>query len=264
VCVLIAAYWQAAKHGYPRAPTVTAPASASPAGARWRKTFLGALPGLMVIAIILVCVDEGHCDGHRSGRYRGDLFAGADGRRVSHDDAKKLFKSLSKASKTTGVMLLLIGVSNMLRYQMAYLEIPDAIEHMLDGAPASSPWLMLLYINIIQIFLGTFVDMAAHILITTPLFLPMAMQRRRARAVRDHDAAELRAGSGAPADRLGAVHRLRDRQDIHRGGDEDRLALLSGDLHRHHPGDLRAGLLHMAAHDADRPQGAVSKKESPR
>jgi TRAP-type C4-dicarboxylate transport system permease large subunit len=35
---------------------------------------------------------------------------------------------------------------------------------------------MLLYINIIQIFLGIFLDMAAHILITTPLFLPLAIQ----------------------------------------------------------------------------------------
>ena len=65
----------------------------------------------------------------------------------------------------------------MLRFQMAYLEIPDAIEHMLDGA-TSLPWLMLLYINVIQIFLGTFVDMVSHILITTPLFLPMAMHAR--------------------------------------------------------------------------------------
>jgi len=88
---------------------------------------------------------------------------------------EKLFKSLAKASKTTGVILLLIGVSNMLRYQMAYLEIPDAIETVLLAA-TSSPWLMLLYINIIQIFLGIFLDMAAHILITTPLFLPLAIQ----------------------------------------------------------------------------------------
>jgi TRAP-type C4-dicarboxylate transport system permease large subunit len=35
---------------------------------------------------------------------------------------------------------------------------------------------MLLYINIIQIVLGIVLDMAAHILITTPLFLPLAIQ----------------------------------------------------------------------------------------
>ena len=46
---------------------------------------------------------------------------------------QNLVKSLAKASKTTGVILLLIGVSNMLRYQMAYLEIPDAIEEALLG-----------------------------------------------------------------------------------------------------------------------------------
>ena len=82
--------------------------------------------------------------------------------------------ALAKASKTTGVVLLLIGVSNMLRYQMAYLEIPDAIEAALLTA-THTPWLMLQYINIIQVFLGTFLDMAAHILITTPLFLPLAI-----------------------------------------------------------------------------------------
>ena len=84
-------------------------------------------------------------------------------------------KSLAKASRTTGIVLLLIGVSNMLRYQMAYLEIPDAIEHALLTA-TRTPWLMLLYINLIQVFLGIFLDMAAHILITTPLFLPLAIQ----------------------------------------------------------------------------------------
>ena len=88
---------------------------------------------------------------------------------------KHMGDALAKASKTTGVILLLIGVSNMLRYQMAYLEIPDAIEAALLTAP-HTPWLMLLYINIIQIILGIFLDMAAHILITTPLFLPLAIQ----------------------------------------------------------------------------------------
>ena len=88
---------------------------------------------------------------------------------------EKLLKSLAKASKTTGVILLLIGVSNMLRYQMAYLEIPETIEAALLAATTTA-WLMLLYINIIQIILGIFLDMAAHILITTPLFLPLAIQ----------------------------------------------------------------------------------------
>jgi len=87
----------------------------------------------------------------------------------------KIKLSLGKAAKTTGVILLLIGVSNMLRWQMANLEIPEAIESALLTA-TQTPWLMLLYINIIQVFLGIFLDMAAHILITTPLFLPLAIQ----------------------------------------------------------------------------------------
>jgi TRAP-type C4-dicarboxylate transport system permease large subunit len=72
------------------------------------------------------------------------------------------------------VVLLLIGVSNMLGWQMAWLEIPEQISQALLTA-THTPWLMLLYINILQVVLGIFLDMAAHILITTPLFLPLAM-----------------------------------------------------------------------------------------
>ena len=63
----------------------------------------------------------------------------------------------------------------MLQWQMAWLEIPEAMAQMLLSA-TQTPWIMLLYINLIQFALGTFLDMAAHILITTPLFLPLAIQ----------------------------------------------------------------------------------------
>jgi tripartite ATP-independent transporter DctM subunit len=138
------------------------------------RAFLGAVPGLMVIAIILFCVARGIATATEAAAIAVGYSLVLTIFVYRSMTMKKLGHALGKAAKTTGVVLLLIGVSNMLRYQMAYLEIPDAIERMLDGATAL-PWLMLLYINLIQIFLGTFVDMAAHILITTPLFLPMAM-----------------------------------------------------------------------------------------
>ncbi|CAE6761783.1 TRAP transporter large permease [Paraburkholderia nemoris] len=172
--VLIAAYWQAVKFGYPRRPDGSTELQRFPGWFAVARTFLGALPGLMVIAIILFCVAKGIATATEAAAIAVAYSLVLTIVIYRTMTMKKLFHALSKAAKTTGVVLLLIGVSNMLRYQMAYLEIPDAIEHMLDGA-TSLPWLMLLYINIIQIFLGTFVDMAAHILITTPLFLPMAM-----------------------------------------------------------------------------------------
>lgn len=175
VCMLVAAYWQAAKHGYPRRTDGSTMVERFPGWGMVGKTFLSAIPGLMVIVIILVCVMQGVATATEAAAIAVTyslLLTVVAYRTMTRE---KLFKSLAKASKTTGVILLLIGVSNMLRYQMAYLEIPDAIESVLLAA-TSSPWLMLLYINIIQIFLGIFLDMAAHILITTPLFLPLAIQ----------------------------------------------------------------------------------------
>ena len=175
VCMLVAAYWQAAKYGYPKRTDGSTMVERFPGWGMVLRTFLAAIPGLMVIVIILVCVLKGVATATEAAAIAVTyslLLTVVAYRTMTRE---KLFKSLAKASKTTGVILLLIGVSNMLRYQMAYLEIPDAIETVLLAA-TSSPWLMLLYINIIQIFLGIFLDMAAHILITTPLFLPLAIQ----------------------------------------------------------------------------------------
>ena len=175
VCMLVAAYWQAAKYGFPRRPDGSTMIERFPGWAAVLRTFIASIPGLMVIIIILVCVMEGIATATEAAAIAVTyslLLTVVIYRTMTK---QKLFKSLAKASKTTGVILLLIGVSNMLRYQMAYLEIPDTIEAALLAA-TTTPWLMLLYINIIQIFLGIFLDMAAHILITTPLFLPLAIQ----------------------------------------------------------------------------------------
>ncbi|MDR6538160.1 TRAP transporter large permease [Variovorax soli] len=175
VCMLVAAYWQAAKYGYPKRPDGTTMLERFPGWGMVLRTFVAAIPGLMVIVIILVSVMKGIATATEAAAIAVTyslLLTVVVYRTMTR---RNLLKSLAKASKTTGVILLLIGVSNMLRYQMAYLEIPDTIEAALLAA-TTTPWLMLLYINIIQIFLGIFLDMAAHILITTPLFLPLAIQ----------------------------------------------------------------------------------------
>ena len=175
VCMLVTAYWQAVKYGYPKRADGSTMLEKFPGWAEVLRTFIASMPGLMVVVIILVCIMKGVATATEAAAIAvaySLLLTVFIYRTMSKE---KLLKSLAKASKTTGVILLLIGVSNMLRYQMAYLEIPDAIEAALLAA-TTSPWLMLLYINIIQIVLGIFLDMAAHILITTPLFLPLAIQ----------------------------------------------------------------------------------------
>ena len=172
--VLVAAYWQAVRYRFPQRADGNSDLPTFPGWAAVAKSFVGAIPGLLVILIILTCVAKGIATATEAAAIAVAYSLVLTLLVYRTLTLKKLCVCLARATRTTGVVLLLIGVSNMLRFQMAYLEIPDAIQHALEHA-TTVPWLMLLYINIIQVFLGTFVDMAAHILITTPLFLPMAM-----------------------------------------------------------------------------------------
>jgi tripartite ATP-independent transporter DctM subunit len=159
VCMLIAAYWQAVRYGYPKSAAGKSMVHKFPGWNAVLRTFVASVPGLLVIVIILVCVMEGITTATEAAAIAVTyslILTIVFYRTMTKEN---LLKSLARASKTTGVILLLIGVSNMLRYQMAYLEIPDAIEEALLTA-TKTPWLMLLYINII----------------TTPLFLPLAIQ----------------------------------------------------------------------------------------
>jgi tripartite ATP-independent transporter DctM subunit len=174
-CMLIASYWQAVRSGFPRRADGSTLLERFPGWAAVLKSFVSAVPGLLVVAIILGCVMGGVTTATEAAAIAVAYSLGLTVLVYRTVTKAVLFKALAKASKTTGVILLLIGVSNILRWQMAYLEIPDAIEGALLHA-TQSPWLMLLYINLIQIFLGIFLDMAAHILITAPLFLPLAIQ----------------------------------------------------------------------------------------
>ena len=88
---------------------------------------------------------------------------------------KDFFKACAKACKTTGVVLLLIGISSAFGYFMALYEVPQKTGELMTSV-SSDPWVIFLMINVLLFVLGTFLDMAATILICTPIFLPIAMQ----------------------------------------------------------------------------------------
>ena len=80
----------------------------------------------------------------------------------------------AKAVKTTGVVLLLIGISASFGYIISLYEVPDLTGKLLSSM-TTSPWMIFLLVNIILFVLGTFLDMAATILVCTPIFLPICM-----------------------------------------------------------------------------------------
>ena len=120
----------------------------------------------------------------------------------------------AKACKTTGVVLLLIGISAAFGYFLALYEVPQKTGELMK-AVSDNPWVIFLLINILLFVLGTFLDMAPTILICTPIFMPIAQQfGMDPLAVRRDDADQLRARPEHAAGGHGAVRGLRHRQGL--------------------------------------------------
>ena len=67
------------------------------------------------------------------------------------------------------------GVSSMFQYLMGLYSVADFMGELIAQI-STNPWLVFLLINVILFVLGTFMDMAATILICTPIFLPIAVK----------------------------------------------------------------------------------------
>jgi len=85
---------------------------------------------------------------------------------------KSLWKIVVDSAKTSGMVVFLIGVSNILGWVMAFMQIPDAVANALLGL-TDNKYLILLIMNLILLISGTFMDVTPAILIFTPLFLPI-------------------------------------------------------------------------------------------
>lgn len=86
---------------------------------------------------------------------------------------KDFYKILVDSAETSGMVVFLIGVSNILSWVMAFTGIPQAIAGALLSI-TENPLAIMLIINIILLISGTFMDVTPAILIFTPIFLPIA------------------------------------------------------------------------------------------
>ena len=76
------------------------------------------------------------------------------------------------AVRTTSMVLLIIGMAGAFGWLMAYLRVAQMTVDLM-GTISQDPLTILLMINIVLLVLGTFMDMAPLIIITTPIFLPV-------------------------------------------------------------------------------------------
>jgi tripartite ATP-independent transporter DctM subunit len=87
---------------------------------------------------------------------------------------KRFLEAASSAVKTTAMVMLIIGAAGMFGWLFALLEGPNALASGLT-AISDDPVIVMLLILLVLLLLGAFMDMAPLIIITTPIFLPVAM-----------------------------------------------------------------------------------------
>ncbi|WP_372805912.1 TRAP transporter large permease [Pontiella sp.] len=87
---------------------------------------------------------------------------------------KDLPQILLDTGITTAVVMLLIGASSGMSWIMTMANIPQTVSAALLGL-SDNPIVILLTINVLLMFVGTFMDMTPAVLIFTPIFLPVVM-----------------------------------------------------------------------------------------
>jgi tripartite ATP-independent transporter DctM subunit len=162
----VAAYVMAVRRGYP--------ADGWKGFRHLAWTFVDALPGLLTAVIILGGVLSGVFTVTESAAF-GTIWALLVTLLVYRALSWPDFVVAVKASvRTTSVVFLLVGTATAFAWLLAMYRLPDILtEGML--AISSNPVVILLMINVCLLLLGAVMDMAALILITTPIFLPVVV-----------------------------------------------------------------------------------------
>jgi tripartite ATP-independent transporter DctM subunit len=164
ICMLVAAYLVAVHRGYP--------AGVFPGWVAVAVSFARALPGLAVAGIIIWGILSGVFTATESAAIAvlyAIVITAAAYRSMSWQN---FLKASARAVKTTGVIMLLIGVSATFQYLIGLYGVADLTGRWIASI-STEPWVVFLLVNLILFLLGTFMDMASTILICTPIFLPI-------------------------------------------------------------------------------------------
>ena len=132
---------------------------------------LRALPALSLIVVVI-------------GGIVGGVFTATEGSAIAvvyalilgvcyrNITLKSFWNIVVDSAKMSGMVVFLIGVSNILGWVMSFNQIPQAVSAALLGL-TENKYLILLIMNVILLVAGTFMDVTPAILIFTPLFLPI-------------------------------------------------------------------------------------------
>ena len=88
---------------------------------------------------------------------------------------KEFGLAVAGAVRTTAMVMMIIGAAAAFGWLLALLEAPTKLAGMVT-AVTDEPALVMLIVLLVLLLLGTFMDMAPLIIITTPIFLPMMVR----------------------------------------------------------------------------------------
>ena len=164
--LMLSAYLVARKRNYPKGQF--------PGWRAFAISFAGAIPGLLSAAIVVIGVLSGVFTPTESAGiavaytilvallvYRSLTWEG-------------FFAATTASVRTTAMVMIIIGAAGAFGWLLALLQAPTQLAELLRGI-TENPILLLLLINLVLLLLGTFMDMAPLIIITTPIFLPMTV-----------------------------------------------------------------------------------------
>jgi tripartite ATP-independent transporter DctM subunit len=138
------------------------------------RSFFGALPGLLLIFLVL-------------GGILGGIFSATEASAIAvayclilgmvvyrEIKPRALPGLLLKAALITAVVMLLVGASQAMSWVLSYEQVPQMVSEAMLSL-STHPLLLLLLINLLLLAVGVFMDMTPAVLIFTPIFLPVVV-----------------------------------------------------------------------------------------
>jgi tripartite ATP-independent transporter DctM subunit len=163
--LMVAAWAVARRRGYPTEPF--------PGWGMLGALFINAVPGLLLIGIIFGGVRSGVFTASESSCIAAVYALLVTTLAYRTMDWRNFVAATFAAVRTTAMVLMVIGCAAAFGWLLALLRVPASMIEVMQGI-SDNPIVILLLINLILLILGTFMDMSPLIVITTPIFLPVA------------------------------------------------------------------------------------------
>lgn len=139
------------------------------------KIFIDAVPSLLLLVIVIGGIVAGFFTATEASAV-AVLYALVLSMVYKEVKVKDLPDILLRSVKTTGIVMLLVSTCMGLSWIMAYENIPQNVSAGLINI-SDNPYVILLIINLILLFVGVFMDMTPAVLIFTPIFLPIVQSQ---------------------------------------------------------------------------------------